>query len=220
MPSVHQGAAPCSGPTGPAGPATGPAARLAQPPAARPKLDRLKSIFKGYLRKTGHLVRIFHAKSDDSGVIQYTYDETQTQVDLFFFSSLLNQLLNHDELVGHLFLNRTHIETLLFDMMTDDSMTLHSKGFQVTAITRPTLQGDHKFDSLPKSGKADEARSMLRLLRNDLVHNIDFGVTTRQTGKYFGNVCTTCVRYHLFEILCFIFGIKEGNVFNVSKVNW
>lgn len=59
--------------SGPTNPAVNPAGPGILVPLAQVKLDRYKSIFKGYFRKTGHLVRIFTA-TVNNGVAQFTYD--------------------------------------------------------------------------------------------------------------------------------------------------
>lgn len=95
---------------------------------------------------------------------------------------------------------------------------LFYRGVQITASVRAAFPPLHEFNTQEK--KADDARSMLKLLRNDLIHNIDLGDVNRQNGKNFHNVWTTGVRYHLFDILCHLFGINAGNVFAVSVANW
>jgi hypothetical protein len=185
------------------------------------KFERYQSIFKGYFKKTGHLVRIYNAKVPPGDTnVQFEYDAIQTQLDLFFFSSLLNEILECDELVPYLFALKDDIENILLAMLKQDSMTLTYEGQPITDLYR-TLHPSHSFNGL--TVKATDARSMLKALRNDLVHNIDLGDERRQKPPPcagYGNVWTTAVRSHLFDILSVIFDIPAGNVFSVSMFNW
>lgn len=143
------------------------------------------------------------------------------QLDLFFFSSLVNEMLECDDLRQFIFDNRGVIENLLWTMMENDNIQFHFGGQQYfRGDVLPTRFTDQ--NSVGANGENDHT-SLLKLLRNSLTHSIDLGSTARQNiaNGQFRNTWTTGIRFHLFEVLKTLLQLNTGvNIFAVSRANW